>query len=272
MKVGVLGSCRVDTPLLLASQRGELELVRSGVFGYIHSPREMIQAASLFLQKRPLPDARHFPLMALLNPKPIASGAAAGYFGAVDVVVVEISSVREMGVGELSLQINKVREHLATLPSGDLLVRALNRSDAEWRAAVADATEHADMDDADRKLLEGLSRSELTLDGAIADLSAFVESVNRPVLFVSHFLENYDGAAIPQRKVIREALEHVVACYPTTAFFDPTPHVAAAGRREVLKDLGHYKEEFEAVISQLLVAKLRNFTAPVSGNPRQPAS
>lgn len=51
LKVGVLGSCRVDTPIRIMADRGLCELRRNQVFGYSHTTREFLQQIG-YLQGR----------------------------------------------------------------------------------------------------------------------------------------------------------------------------------------------------------------------------
>ena len=62
--------------------------------------------------------------------------------------------------------------------------------------------------------------------------------------------------SVPQRRLIVDAVEAVAAEAGCHAF-DPTPDVLDAGLENSIKDLGHYKPDFEGRIAERLREEIR---------------
>jgi hypothetical protein len=73
------------------------------------------------------------------------------------------------------------------------------------------------------------------------------------VLFVSHWDTDHKGRRIPQRTVIRNALNRLVLD-DGVFFLDPTPYTRRA--KDAFIDLGHYAEWFKPIMGRVIANRL----------------
>lgn len=257
-KVAAFGSCRVQTPLTIANADGLVSFKTDNGIGYIHNPLEIAQAIRLLNGELTAPESL-YPLLNVVNPKLLGSAERyATDFEAADLIVVEISSVRIIEDGQWQLQLNRFREKVEKLGAPPQLMSKIF-DPRKQEGYVRPTIEEFGLQEffAAHRFYE---LDTASLDDALRKLRA---KISQPVVFVGTIQNDFTGAPIPQRVMTHEALSRLASEMPETAYFDPTPFLEAAGARSVMKDLGHYTEEFEPVMAEHLAAFIVRFCESV---------
>jgi hypothetical protein len=258
--VTVFGSCRVHTPSMLLSKRGDIKMNQRNIFGFAHYSSEIIQQFSLITGAREIP-ARLRPYLNIPpNWKFPTSKDLHEFhqeFAETDLFVVEISSIRELVFKAFLLQINRTRELLFT--NGN--------PQTEWwnhliRSGVhsKDKFDYINATKLQVEIAEQLVVREQSLEQLTKDLRRIKSFLAKPVLFVSHFNTDYHGRPIAQRALIVNGVRSFCRS-PDCQFLDPTTYVHEAGVEHSLQDLGHYKPIFEPVIAELIRNKILEMRA-----------
>ena len=258
--VGAFGSCRIFTPLILATKAGRLLFKRDGSLGYLHNPLEIIQAIK-FLRGTAVVSKD---LADLASVSPHNLGFEDRFFRLfenAEAMIVEISSIRIIEYKGTQLQINRVRELLTKVGVEEKAFNLLFKPSAAVETLRADLA--AQIKGRGSKLARDLIKNgnfyELDNRRLIAALLELRGLIDRPVLFVGFFTQNFDGADIPQRVLIRNALDKVAGASRQTGFFDPTRFILADGPEVALLDLGHYNKAYEPVVAEKLAAIIDQF-------------
>jgi len=245
-KVAAFGSCRVQTPLSIANAQGYLSFKAHNGIGYIHNPLEIAQAIALLKGDVAAP-RELYRLLNVVNPKLLGSpDHYAEVFEAADAIVIEISSVRIIEDGPWQLQIHRFREEAEKRGAPSKLMSKI--FDPSQRPHVMSTIEACGWGE----FFTGRRFYELDAHGLSAALRSLRSKIHQPVLFVGTIRTDFNGAIIPQREMTHLELDRIANEVPNTSYFDPTPVLTAVGARRVMKDLGHYTEEFEPVIAQHL--------------------
>jgi len=261
--VTVFGSCRVHAPCSMLHKSDAVELFQSNIFGFVHYTSEVIQQFELITGARPVPP-RLRPFLNIPDhwraPEHRDVASFHEQFRATDVFVVEVSSIRKLLFKAFYLQINRTRELLVSDDDTQKnwwtpLVRHGENRSAEYKLSTAS--------DLQKEIVLNLQVKDQTFDDILFDMKRIKRFLRKPVLFVSHFNTDYQGKSVPQRKLIVDAIE-AVAVEAGCHAFDPTPDVLDAGLESSIKDLGHYKPEFEARIAERLEEEIRLALGPAS--------
>lgn len=234
MKISVIGSCRVQDPLIV---RG-IALDQRGLDGYTHNTKEHLQ-----LLAAPPAEPLTGPISRITNLPARRT--------AVDVsdpdrwFVVEICSVRVVKYDDWYMQINKFAQYVQELGGSDFNALSFKSQQAlrERLAQVPDLT-------FDASRIEFYEQDE---DEVYADTLEINRRLGGRALFVGHWDVDQLGRPIPQRSIIRKALSRL-ALDEGVLFFDPTPYVKRAPG--AFKDLGHYADPFKPVIGRILANRL----------------
>lgn len=252
--VGALGSCRIHTPLTLAAKDGRIKFKTDSVIGYLHNPVELNQAVALLRGDKIAP-AELQKLMNIGNPDALGQeDRFYKLFANVDLMVIEISSLRIVNTGGWSLQINRFREQAVTLGAseGDVSLMFGQRKTARNRALAKMAPEAA-------KFLERHSFKEMSSRALISEIKRLRAAIDKPVLFIGTLTHDFDGRPINQRISIRNALAEIASTVPHTRFFDPTSMIDAVGAEAFMQDLGHYKPANELRVAEEIVNEIDAF-------------
>jgi hypothetical protein len=262
-RVTVLGTCRVYDPLKILADEGVVELRNRGVYGFVHYAKEALQQLRVMHGELTIP----FPLKPYITHKEIPEGAdetlatPAYHLDETDLLVVEISSLKEIEYDGLYLQINRVRSQL--LEGRDNLQewwRRLYDKQTEMPAGVLQKRKQFISDDLTELERELVIRIEVRVQSAasmLADMRAIREYFDGPILWVSHFDTRAlgSGQEIPIRKQLVEAVEGAAASLGQP-FFNPRETIERFGMARALTDMAHYTPEFQAELaarfSQLL--------------------
>ena len=257
ISVGTLGSCRVHTPLKLAGDRKQITYVADNLIGYVHNSKEVIQDINILHGKVAVPEnLRRLVNFVNLKSK-LDTDVFASIYRKVDMFVVEVSSIRLVEFRNLFLQIHRFRELLAGIDPSNQWEKKIQGPAEAWREHVQGVMAGRDLDPATREIVLDSTVREQAVKEIVADLSAISMRLHKPVLFVSHFCNDYQGKPIAQRATIREALRIFSSDLPHIAYFDPSTLVERYGLETALLDLGHYKPAFEETVSVELLKAVK---------------
>lgn len=253
-RVTVLGTCRVYDPFAILAERGVVELGNAGVYGFTHYTKETLQQLRAMHGELALP--------AELGPYVTHNQLAARSDGTLvtaenrleetDLLVVEISSLKEIEFRGFYLQINRLRSRL--VGEREELQRwwkrlydkeKLGRSAAEREEFLGE-----DLSPLERDLVLGIDVQLQTEESIRADMEAIRAYFDGPILWVSHFdtVGLKSGVEIPLRKRLVSAAE-AGASSLDQPFFNPRRDIEEFGMRRALVDMAHYEPEFQAELA-----------------------
>ena len=257
-RVTTIGSCRVHTPFRLLADDGRITLANRGVYGFTHYAKEAVQQLAIMRGEVRIPWGLAPYVSHRKLPQHMRDGGwvatAINDLTETDVLVVEVSSLKEIAFREYFLQINRVRKNLV-------------RDDPEllrWWVSIYGADVSCDREllaqraqsDLEGDLIREIEVAVQSVPSLLADMGAIVAAHNGYTMFVSHFdVESFSGQAIPIRRKLARALEaHADAL--GTRFFNPRPLIEGFGKRMALVDLAHYTPMFERAVAENLFAVL----------------
>lgn len=229
LNVGVLGSCRVHNPLEMVQA---LRILR----GDYEVPENLMQLSG---QARKLDDDQSF----------------ARCFGKTDIVVCEIPSVRIAEFRGHQLQINLLRNFLLEAGLSQAGVRELYAA-SEGLGSTQPATDPLAIE-----ILRDGTFYEMDPNQIDEALTKFMDLVDRPVLFVGIVEKLENGRSIKQRAAVHAAIADFVSNRSDTDFFNPSTMVEEYGFHTVVRDMGHYKENFVPTVGEELAKQIENFHA-----------
>jgi hypothetical protein len=251
-RVTVLGSCRVWTPFKLLADAGDIQLQNAGVYGFVHYAKEVVQQLRVMNASLRIPRG----LTPYITHKQVPVGdddmLDTGFndLRDTDILVVEISSLKEIEFEGFYLQINRLREQLVrdrpTLITWwkELYEKDVSRPRREYLSNDMVATE--------RNIVVWTDVTIQDQASLVRDMTAIRSFFGGPVLWVSHFdTPTFEGAPIPIRndlvRFVRDSAEAL-----EDRFFNPRPLIEAFGMRRALQDLAHYTPEFETLLAHWL--------------------
>jgi hypothetical protein len=256
LRVTVLGSCRVWTPFKLLADEGRLELRNSGVYGFVHYAKEVIQQLEVMAGRTRIPTT----LAQYISHKRVPA-TSSDYVDTpryqldeTDLLIVEISSLKEICFNGYYLQINRVREQM--IGESELLRqwwRELYEADGStsgrrrYLAEVPRSTE--------RNIVMFTNVTVQDQASLERDMRTILGYYSGPVVFVSHFNTPTFGG---ERLEIRDRLARYVsenADELNQAFYNPTDLVEAFGMRAALQDLAHFTPSFERAVAECYWAR-----------------
>jgi len=253
--VTALGSCRIVNPMRLASSAGLVALNNTDVYGYVHTPDEVIQLLD-YIDGMDLPD-EIVPYLA--GSRTVQRRAACGQ---PDIYLIEIASLNTIRFHNWLFQLNYFAERLR--PHPDIYCTYLEAPGEEQRdrraVALARSSSFATLPKGDRRILVDAYSNRLTREDVRGGVLAILERVQSPVLFVTHIdIADAGGKSIEaRRQIIRWLTE--LADELGVSVFDPTSHVLRYGIATALADGGqsrtHYSEKFEWLLANLLVEEM----------------
>jgi hypothetical protein len=279
-RVTVLGTCRVYDPFEILARRGVVELATTGVYGFTHYTKETLQQLRVMHGELSIP----FELKPYITHKKLRAGAGGNlatpenHLTETDLLVVEISSLKEISYGGLYLQINRLRNEL--VGGREPLQRWWKRlydKEAERgpQRQSRDEFLSSDLSPLERNLVAGIEVQRQTAASMRADMEAIRAYFGGPILWVSHFDTKAlkSGAEIPLRKQLVSAVE-AGARSLGQPFFNPRQDIEEFGLTEALEDMAHYKPEFQAELAsrfeRMLPELLTSDSAASSSSTRSP--
>lgn len=257
-RVTVLGTCRVYDPFEILARRGVVELGNAGVYGFTHYAKETLQQLRVMHGELSIP----FELAPYITHKAIPADAddnlatPENHLTDTDLLVVELSSLKEIEFRGFHLQINRLRNEL--VGEREELQRWWKRlydKEAERgplrRARDEFLTE--DLSPLERGLVAGIEVQLQAADSMLVDMEAIRAYFDGPILWVSHFDTKglKSGVEIPLRQRLVRAVEDGAASLGQP-FFNPRPAIEEFGLPEALEDMAHYKPEFQAELASRL--------------------
>ncbi|WP_428311324.1 GSCFA domain-containing protein [Hydrocarboniphaga sp.] len=273
LTVGVLGSCRVYTPLGFADDYGRVKRRHNGVFGYVHNPAEVLQVVDVLRGVVKVPPELAA-LMSVNQADPLREGIDLFQrnFGAADLIVVELSSLRIVRYRGLQLQIHHVRNLLIdnglATPACSMETVFASRQERVARLRGESGGPSSGSTALAIDLLLHAEFFELSAEQIDELLQKIDATIAKPILFVGPFVVDFDGNPIAQRQLLRERMQHYTNSALHLRFVDPTPFVAQHGYRESLRDLGHYNKCFEPLVGAMLAAEIDAFAKQLATDRR----
>lgn len=257
--VGAFGSCRVNTPLGVATNHGLISYKFDSAIGYLHNPLEIQQAIRLLRAEIKAPPEL-YDLINITSPKELrAEDRFYRLFANIDVIVCEVSSVRIIEYKGWYLQLNRFREMLEALQIPERDTGALFRS-ADAKAAIAERLKAKPNSALAVDVVLNGTFYELDHDGLKQEVTRLREMMpEHPVVFVGIATHDFDGSLIRQRIELRDALKAVAETMPDCAFIDPTEYVLRDGMKVAMQDLGHYNKAYELIAAGEIFRQLDAF-------------
>jgi hypothetical protein len=257
-RVTVLGSCRVFEPFKLLADDGRITLKNQGVYGYTHCAKEAVQQLAVMRGEKRIPVG----LSLYITHKKLPSNAAnvefvttpANDLSETDLLVVEISSLKEIDYKGYYLQINRVREQLI----------AKNPQLTDWWKAIYDKNAKVDrrayrdqMPRATERGIVAFTKISIQDQSSLRqDIENIAASFAGPTLFVSHFnTMTFEGRRIPIRDQLVEYVE-IGAAEIGQPFFNPRGLIEGFGLELALQDLAHYNPPFERALGENFYARI----------------
>ena len=255
-RVTVLGSCRVYDPFRMLDEQGVVELNNTGVYGYVHYAKESVQQLRVMHGELMIP----LSLKPYITHKVIPEGADStlktkeNHLDETDLLVVEVSSLKEIEYDGFYLQINRVREQLVKDRENlkewfkYLYDEGVNEPEELRRGRRKYLSD--DMKAVERNIVVWTNVAIQDQDSLRADMEAIRSFYAGPILWVSHFdTKTLTGKEIPIRKELASAVKSGAAALGQP-FFNPKRTIEQFGLHEALIDMAHYKPEFEAVLAR----------------------
>jgi hypothetical protein len=253
-RVTVLGTCRVYDPFAILEKRGLVEVCNTGVYGFVHYTKEALQQLRVMHGETAVPAE----LQRYVTHQELPSGTdgnlatAENRLEGTDLLVVEISSLKEIEFRGFYLQINRLRNELVG-ERGELQrwwkrlydKEKLGRSREEREPFLGD-----DLGALERDLVLEIEVQMQAAESVLADMEAIRAYFNGPILWVSHFdtVGLKSGVEIPLRKQLVCAVEAGAASLGQP-FFNPRRDIEEFGMTRALVDMGHYEPEFQAELA-----------------------
>jgi hypothetical protein len=269
-RVTVLGTCRVYDPFAILAKRGTIELANAGVYGFVHYTKEALQQLRVMHGELAIPHT----LAPYITHRELPAGAGATLATAenrleeTDLLVVEVSSLKEIEFDGFYLQINRLRNEL--VGEREPLQRWWKRlydKEAEGGPGRRDRDEllSDDLSPLEGDLVAGIEVRLQGEESMRADMEAIAGYFDGPILWVSHFdtVGLKSGVEIPIRKQLAAAAEAGAAALGQP-FFNPRQEVEAFGLEAALEDMAHYKPEFQAELASRFEAMLPEWLASAS--------
>jgi len=253
-RITPIGSCRITTPLRLARDGFGFQLNLDRVYGFCHSSAEAVQMMR-YLQGGIDLDPALAPLIARRGR---ADERESERHPTSDLYVVELSSAKELRIGQTSIQLNYVIAHFAGFFADRL------RAARFW--------EHAEADD--QKALDDLLAAEWNDDPLQAQEATILRQIRRrstpetdlrrdirslidglpATLFVTHVdALAADGLPIPSRSRFIESVEAAVRA-EGGVLYNPTAAMTRMGQINAIEDesdsLAHFTEDFSRAVFQ----------------------
>jgi hypothetical protein len=260
-RVTVLGTCRVYDPFAILRKQGAVELRNAGVYGFVHYTKEALQQLRVMHGELAIP-AELQPYVTHRELPTAADGnlaTAGNRLEETDLLVVEISSLKEIAFRGFYLQINRLRNEL--VGEREELERwwkrlydkeKLGRSAAEREPFLGDG-----LSPLERDLVLETEVQMQSAESVLADMEAIRGYFGGPILWVSHFdtVGLKSGSELPLRKQLVRAVEAGAASLGQP-FFNPRREIEDFGMEEALVDMGHYQPEFQAELASRFEAML----------------
>jgi hypothetical protein len=255
-RVTVLGSCRVYDPFRMLADNGVVEINNKGVYGYVHYAKESVQQLRVMRGELAIP----LELKPYITHKAIPKNAdetlrtPENHLADTDLLVVEISSLKEIEYDGFYLQINRVREKL---------VKDRENLKSWWSYLYEKGIDEPESKRRERRqfLADGMKAVErniviwtnVTIQDAASmrlDMETIRSFYDGPILWVSHFdTKTLSGREIPIRMDLVRAV-HAGAKAMGQGFFNPRKTIEDFGLDRALKDMAHYTPEFEPVLAE----------------------
>jgi hypothetical protein len=253
-RVTVLGTCRVYDPFKILAEQGVVELSNAGVYGFVHYAKESLQQLRVMHGELAIP----LSLKPYITHKAIPTGAddtlatPEYHLSETDLLVVEISSLKEIEFDGFYLQINRVRNQL--VGEDEERKRWWKRLyDKEPEDQVSlDRAEFLDDDlsPIERDLILRLTVQIQTEASMLRDMERIKSYFDGPILWVSHFdTKTLAGKEIPIRKQLVRSVE-AGAANVDQRFFNPRTTVERFGLAEALEDMAHYTPAFQQLLAE----------------------
>lgn len=246
-----IGSCRIFRPLRRLHDEGRINLVNyTERYWFTHTAAAALQYVDVMQGRVAVPpELRRAALETeLVFPADMALG-----IGEVDLVVVEVSSLKQHRIGAYELNAHKVygiavetghphqpivnghREALDALPEGHIL-----------HALKVDYTSPAQL---------------------ASDLTSIRKQVGAPVMTVDHLHAVLpDGGSVPGRDRLTEDLR-AVSMASGLSFYSTKDLIDEHGSEVALLDQNHYRSEFEAVVGERMLPMILASAAESQARP-----
>lgn len=262
-----IGSCRLFTPLKRV--RGifgfRLETIRD--YGFTHTSSEALQALRFIRGEIDLPSE----LLPLIARAPDTKGLFADpVTSQPDIYVIEISSVKQMRIGEWNLQLNYLTRHFADFFADSKRKKTYNKLSRpnhlvernEW---LATQPAYLALAREDQELLSAIEIHMQDEDEIIADLEAILERADgTPVVIQTHVdAKSLDGAPLKTRRAVMQTVTNAAGFFELP-LFDPSPFMYEVGQNVAMekqgRDLTHFAPAFA---EQLGTALFENYLRPL---------
>lgn len=255
VKITSIGTCRIYEPLKLLAEKNYFELYSDE---YKHTTKEIIQLL-YSIEGKFEPDnflIKHIYKSGKLSRNKLILTS--------DIFFIEISSIKELKIGDTYLKLNLVRELLITVTKefrillSDLLSNNVkNIKDPKYAIDMSKLSLEA------KYIIENLESIEQSKESFLNDMKKIIMMLGqrKRIILVSHFdmlMDGSDTQRVPERVIILEWLS-TFAKKENLELYNPRFLLEKFGTDKGLLDNAHYTKEFDIELSndfyQLLFKK-----------------
>jgi hypothetical protein len=269
IRVAVIGSCRVRTPLQKTANNGDFSVIISQP-PLTHSFNEARQSWRHATGSQPIPD--HFaPFIFDQAASPLRESYPAEILDQIDVFIVEMCDSKQVRHGDWYFQGNYFSRNFVQRHASQLLgwYRKFCKGTPVDEATIEDALKKlatAGVSDIDQiePILRHTVLEQMDKDAVLRSARAMVHDPSKRWIFVSHFAPPDDQGPIMQdRRALATAIQ-AAATDVGAEFFDPTRLIEFYGRANVLRahgaDIYEYSWDFIPVMSRIIIEMARSDT------------
>jgi hypothetical protein len=261
--VTVIGTCRVHHPLEKLQKEGKITINNGGLSTFVHSPPEILLRLKVLAGKE-----KYDPGIIKLQvgeSTQIKTQPDTGFsiFDS-DLILIEVSSLKAVFLGDQPLQFNEVNRHLCTPfgVNGKMVLRSINDSFKQRTESLAlpnDFSENEYPDDL-LKLVRELAPKILTKNDIYQYLDEILKICSVPVMFVNHINVNgNDGNLIGSRNRLCEIIKSYTQSN-NIVLFEPAELFSVHPRTELLMkegtDLNHYSKQSLGIVGASQLKKI----------------
>jgi|GEM_PF-6181378 len=255
--VRALGTCRIFNPLRQAQQRGDVKLDQARNYGFVHTSREVLQQLRFVCGQFQIKD-EFLPLLA--RPKLSPDWRTEGVNKA-DYHILEISSLKDVRIGNISLQLNYFGRYFGEFFADIERARRFwslsklshGQANSQLKDWLLSLPSFQALSESDQGLLASVHMVVMTkadIENDLLEISKLVP-VDRTIIMSHVDADRPSGTPIASRGQMIEWLEEI-APRLGFGFYNPTPLMKQVGQVLAMQknglDLTHYTPTFADAI------------------------
>lgn len=241
-----LGSCRIVTPIRRGAPRQGFRMNHVRNYGFVHSSAEVVQQAR-FMRGEWQPDPRIWPL---ISPKRDLLEMLGREHVVSDVYIVEISSLKDVSLGEARIQLNYLSRAFPSLfadaPLRSRFWAEVRKNDHSSLAAfLLDCQQKGLITPEEAEVLVQIRLTPMSVEDIRKDVEWLLRVLPK-VVFVTHVQAKLpDGSDLPEGVQLIDTVRTAVQAAGGLVY-DPTDLMLSVGQDHAMEhdSLTHYRDDF----------------------------